>query len=358
MSDPPPIRVDREIRYRRQQRVSPNGPEVDARWSTLRVLIVGLGGTGAPLAAQLVRSGVGALTLLDPDTVDESNLARQSLYTSGDAQASRSKVSAALVELSKIGGRTALDGRAIALTPSNADTWVEGVDLVIDATDHLPARLWIDQSCRALRRPWIHLAAIEDRYRVIGFLHPQGPCFRCYCPEIPPPEVLGTCETRGVLPMTTQLAAAHGAAFAWRAVQDPLTAEDACPALDGRVGEIAPRSFRLPRDPDCPGCGTPSMSSRDSTDSLRLLCGSSRAEGWRDGSQRSLEAQLGTEWRVDDVNRGKSWLRVSRESMSATLFEDGRVHFGPVENLDEAKRLWQELFPPRDLGRSRPPRPS
>ena len=338
---------DPNARYRRQQSVTPAGHSIDDRWANTRVLIVGVGGTGAPLASQLVRSGVGSITLLDPDTVDETNLARQTLFFSSDAEAGRTKVSAALEELARIGGRTDLRGEAIALTPRNAESWVDRVDLVIDATDHLPARLWIDAACRTVRRGWIHLAAIEDRYRVIGFLHPDGPCFRCYCPELPPAETLGTCESRGVLPIATQLAASHGAAMVWRAVANPVGADDPAPFLDGRVGDLAPRAAALPRDPECPGCSIPPDAPTSSEEPIRLLCGSPRAEGWRDGSPETLVEQLGPEWQVEEKKSGFGFIRASREESTATLFEDGRVQFGPVGDLAGAERLWRELFPPQ-----------
>ena len=120
-------------RYRRQAAVGAGGARVDALLAALRVLVVGAGGTGAPLLQLLARAGVGELRVIDPDTVSPTDLARQVLYHDVDAREGRPKVEAALEELRRIGGRTRVSGDALALHPRNAEALVEPFDLVFDA---------------------------------------------------------------------------------------------------------------------------------------------------------------------------------------------------------------------------------
>lgn len=341
-------------RYERQRRVGSNGAGADDRLAALRVLLVGAGGIGAPLAIGLVRAGVGHLRIVDPDVVAETDLPRQPLYFPEDARAGRPKVEAALTELARIGGRTRLEGSAVALTPRDSRSLIGEVDLVVDATDHLPAREWIDDACGELGVPWIHTAAIGDSYRVIPFLSPGPPCFRCYLPEPPPLDILGTCESAGVLPVATALAAAHAIAVLWAWLAGRDGDDESVPGtrrvLVGRVG-TAPRELRLRRDPACPVCAgeRPVFAS-----GLRLLCGKRRAEGWvRLGAAElrsrfadgSVAAERG--WRIREVVGG---LRVERGDEVILLGTDGRLLYGPAEDLASARARLIEVLGPDALG--------
>ncbi|MHC4935726.1 MAG: HesA/MoeB/ThiF family protein [Planctomycetota bacterium] len=324
-------------RYRRQAAVGAGGARVDALLAALRVLVVGAGGTGAPLLQLLARAGVGELRVIDPDTVSPTDLARQVLYHDDDAREGRPKVEAALEELRRIGGRTRLSGGALALHPRNAEALIEPFDLVFDATDHLPARHWIDAACRKLGRPWIHLAAIEASWTVIPFASAIGPCFRCYSPDPIPLSVLGSCETRGVLPPAPALAALHGisALYGWlqaRARGEDPTAAEWTVIRRGEVGTAEVRTSRLERDPACGGCGPASEGAPDER-SLRPICGRTRWEGWSERSlaawRAALERDRTTRWTVEE-SEGR--LRARGGLASLTVFSDGRFLIGPNEN--------------------------
>jgi len=349
-------------RYDRQRRVGPGGRDADDRLARLRVLLVGAGGIGAPLAVGLVRAGVGALRLVDPDVVGETDLPRQVLYFPEDAATGRAKIEAALRELRRIGGRSRLDGRAIALTPRNARDLVDGIDLVVDATDHLPAREWIEDACRELAVPWVHTAALGDEYRVIPFLTPVPPCFRCYLPESPPVAALGTCESEGVLPVATALAAQHALAAIWGWLRgEPEPAPGTRRVLRGRVGATGPREIILRADPRCPTCAR-GAGSGPPRPALRLLCGKRRAEAWvrlgRDDVERRLiassRAREGARglagaahgWRVFDDAAG---MRAERGDEVLTLAPDGRLIYGPAEDLPSARERLLELLGPDAL---------
>ena len=333
-------------RYDRQRKVGTSGARLDERLARTTALLIGVGGTGSPLAASLVRAGIGSLILLDPDTVNETDLARQTLYFSDDAARGATKVTRAVEELGRIGGRTRVEGHPLALTPMNAASWIANVDLVLDATDHLPARGWIDDACRAEGVPWIHLAAIEDRWFVIPFLHPSGPCFRCYSPLDTPVSQLGTCETRGVLPAATQLAAAHGAAAFWSWLGGDEGEADHRTIVRGRIGEPGARVSTLPFDPNCPVCGAARRGS-DAETGFRVICGKSRLEGWSKIDRGALLDRLETavDWQLDP-DRGSDVVRARSAKERLTVFPDGRVIYGPIDDLERAEARVRALITP------------
>lgn len=343
--DRTPRRDEPGERYDRQRRVRGSGAPADDRLAELRVLLVGVGGTGTPIAEGLTRAGVGTLVLLDPDSVAPSNLARQTLFTASDAALGLPKVDAALAALVPIGGRTELSGRAVALTSRNADEWIGTVDLVIDATDHLPVRSVIDRSCRALDRPWIHTAAIEDRFTVVPFLSPGPPCFRCYVPDFPPAAAVGTCESRGVLPPAPQLAAAHALSALWGWISRPKdTPRGTRTVVRGRVGVPGTTTVVLRPDPECPECGSGRRGAADTATVVRPLCGQDRVEAWTDLGAEEAERRL--------VTVGGGWsqetragiLRARNGAERLTLFPDGRVLHGPGRDPEAARHRLEELL--------------
>ena len=331
-------------RYLRTQRVTPAGPHFDRAFRELRVLLVGLGGTGTPIAQALVRGGVGQLTMLDPDSISEADLPRQILYYPEDVEQNLSKCAAAQRELSRIGGRTQIDAHSESLHPGNALHWIEAVDIVIDATDHLPVRGWINEACRTSGRPWIHTAAIEDLAIVLPFWSVGSPCFRCYLPEDPPLSAIGTCESRGVLPAATQLAAALAVSALYGWICEPDTTRRSDVRLTrARVGDSTSKVSTLSADPTCPVCG-PSPSSLPGAGQFRAVCGQSRLEGWTERSPETLVSQL--------LGRNEGWeIRVERSIARARLgeetlvvFPDGRVIYGPLDDLRKSEARLQNLI--------------
>ncbi len=331
-------------RYIRTQRVTPAGPDFDRVFSELQVLLVGLGGTGTPIAQALVRGGVGELTMLDPDSISEADLPRQILYYPEDVEQNLSKSAVAQRELSRIGGRTRINAHSESLNPGNALRWIEAADVVIDATDHLAARGWINEACRTSGRPWIHTAAIEDLAIVLPFWNVGSPCFRCYIPEDPPLSAIGTCESKGVFPATTQLAAALAVATLHRWICAPNDAEGSDVLLTrARLGDSTPKVSTLTSDPACPVCAPGSSSLRNSGQ-FRAVCGQSRLEGWTERSPETLASRLlgrNEGWEVQ-VERSITRARLGEESL--VVFPDGRVIYGPLSELCTSEDRLQSLI--------------
>lgn len=146
-------------RYSRQTMLPEIGPEGQERLCSARVLIVGLGGLGAPVATYLAGAGVGHIALCDPDTVSLSNLQRQTLYAEADL--GKPKAECALRRLRELNGEIELAAVPEGITPGNARRLVAGCDLVVDCTDNFATRYLIDDTCAAVGRPWVYGAIGE-----------------------------------------------------------------------------------------------------------------------------------------------------------------------------------------------------
>lgn len=150
-------------RYARQLILPGLGEDGQLRLARSRVLIVGLGGLGAPVTLYLAGSGVGHLGLCDPDVVSLSNLQRQVLYTEGDV--GRPKTECALNAVKTLNSEVDCAVVSQGLTSDNALELIESYDLVIDCTDNFATRYLIDDVCAATSTPWLHAA--------IGAMHGQ-----------------------------------------------------------------------------------------------------------------------------------------------------------------------------------------
>lgn len=237
-------------RYARQIALAEVGERGQARLRDARVLLVGLGGLGCPAAQFLATSGVGRLVLNDFDTVDETNLPRQILFTQADVGAP--KVAAAKarltalnpeVNVSLVGER--LDAEALAAA-------VRGVDVVLDGTDNFATRFAVNRACVAERVPLVSGAAVRLEGQIAVFTNRGGgPCYSCLYDD--EDEWLGNCQGNGVL---APVPGVIGTLMATEALKLVLGLESALHdrllLWDARRGEW--QSVGLRRDPDCEVC--------------------------------------------------------------------------------------------------------
>lgn len=158
---------DPAIRYARQTMLPEIGPEGQRRLAASSVLLVGVGGLGSPAALYLTGAGVGRLGLADPDTVSESNLQRQVLYT--ESQIGRPKPAAARERLAALSSSTRFDLHPEGLTAENARELVAAYDLVVECCDNFATRYLLDEACAEVGRPWV--------YGSIGAFHGQVSLF-------------------------------------------------------------------------------------------------------------------------------------------------------------------------------------
>lgn len=146
-----------------------------------RVLIVGAGGLGSPVAAYLAAAGVGTIGLVDDDIVDLSNLHRQILFSEGDL--GLPKVEAAARRLKASNSGTVVEIHHERLGPASAEELISAYDLVVDCSDNFATRYAINDACLLLGRPFVYGSIYRFEGQVSVFCQPGGPCYRCLFPE-------------------------------------------------------------------------------------------------------------------------------------------------------------------------------
>lgn len=217
-----------------------------------RVLCIGTGGLGSPIALYLAAAGVGTLGLVDADTVDFSNLQRQILH--GTKDVGRSKLHSARDRIADVNPNVQVELHEALFTSANARQIAERYDLVIDGTDNFPTRYLSNDICVFLKKPNIYGSIFRfDGQCTVFAPHLGGPCYRCMFPEPPPPGMVPSCAEGGVLGV---LPGVIGVMQAIEAVKLILGIGE---SLLGRLIHFDAlkmkfREFKLRRDPKCLVC--------------------------------------------------------------------------------------------------------
>lgn len=192
-----PLTAEQLTRYRGHLALCEIDLAGQQRLARSRVLIVGAGGLGSPVALYLAAAGVGTIGLLDADTVSLSNLQRQIIHTTADV--GRPKVESASAKLRAINPGIEVEAMQRMLTADNAAGIMEGYDLVMDCTDNLPTRLLINDTCVRLGKPMVFGAV--SRFSGQVFSHVAGSaCYRCiFDPSTADPEADLPCTVNGIM---------------------------------------------------------------------------------------------------------------------------------------------------------------
>lgn len=240
------------LRYSRQIML----PEIDVagqqKLLSATVLVIGLGGLGAPVSMYLTAAGVGKLILVDHDTVDVSNLQRQIVHR--DDAVGRAKVESAAATLRALRPDVALELVAERLTGAALAAAVASADVVVDATDNFRIRYELNDACLAARVPLVSGAAIrfEGQVAVFDPRRDDSPCYRCLYPE--GSDAALNCSENGV---AAPVVGIIGCVQAMECLKLLIGAGETLAGhllvLDAKYMEW--HKFRLPRRPDCTACG-------------------------------------------------------------------------------------------------------
>ena len=184
-------------RYSRHITLPEVGMEGQKKLKAAKVLVVGVGGLGCPVALYLAAAGVGTIGMVDYDVVDESNLQRQILY--GVTQKGQPKLDAARERLQNLNPHIKINLHPVALTSMNALDIVKDYDMVLDGTDNFPTRYLVNDACVMTGKPNIYGSIYRFDGQVSVFNYEDGPCYRCLYPSPPPPGLVPSCAEGGVL---------------------------------------------------------------------------------------------------------------------------------------------------------------
>jgi molybdopterin/thiamine biosynthesis adenylyltransferase/rhodanese-related sulfurtransferase len=241
------------VRYSRHILLPSVGEEGQRKLKQSRVLLVGAGGLGSPVALYLAAAGAGNIGLVDFDRVDLSNLQRQILH--GSAAIGSSKIGSARDRLRDINPNVHIESHETRLTSANAIDIARGYDLIVDGTDNFATRYLLNDTSVLLGIPNVYGAVHRFEGQVSVFGAPGGPCYRCLFREPPPPELVPSCAEGGVLGVVPGLV---GTIQAAEAIKLLLGIGE---SLAGRLLTIdamtmAFRTIEIQQDPECPACGT------------------------------------------------------------------------------------------------------
>jgi molybdopterin/thiamine biosynthesis adenylyltransferase/rhodanese-related sulfurtransferase len=244
---------DEILRYSRHLIMPEVGMEGQLKLKAARVLCIGAGGLGSPLALYLGAAGVGTLGLVDFDVVDYTNLQRQIIHTTADV--GRKKLDSAADKLKAINPLINLRTFDTRLSSDNALDLFRDFDIIADGTDNFPTRYLVNDACVLTGKPNVYGSIFRFEGQASVFATEKGPCYRCLYPEPPPPGLVPSCAEGGVLGILPGLVGVIQATEVIKLILgkgEPLIGR--LLLVDALAMKF--RELKLRKNPDCPVCGT------------------------------------------------------------------------------------------------------
>jgi sulfur-carrier protein adenylyltransferase/sulfurtransferase len=244
--------AEQSLRYARHTMLPELGDAGQIKLLKSKVLLLGAGGLGSPVGLYLAAAGVGTIGFVDDDTVDASNLQRQIIHSSD--RIGMAKVESAAAAIAKLNPDVKVIQHKTRLDSSNVLDIIKDYDLIVDGVDNFPTRYLINDAALKLRKPVVDGSIYRFDGTVTTFLPWSGPCYRCFYPEPPPPDMAPSCQEAGVLGM---LCGVIGSLQAVEAVKvllgigKPLGGRQL--VFDALAMKF--REFKRPHDPTCRVCG-------------------------------------------------------------------------------------------------------
>ncbi len=250
----PPVELDSDeiLRYSRHLIMPEVAMEGQKKLKAAKVLAIGAGGLGSPLALYLAAAGVGRLGIVDFDVVDFTNLQRQIIHST--ANVGRSKLDSARERIAEINPYVRVDAHETALSSENALELFSDYDIVVDGTDNFPTRYLVNDACVLLGKPNVYGSIFRFEGQASVFYAKEGPCYRCLYPEPPPPGLVPSCAEGGVLGVLP------GIIGVMQAIETVKLILGRGESLIGRLVlfdalAMRFRELKLRKNPSCPICG-------------------------------------------------------------------------------------------------------
>jgi adenylyltransferase/sulfurtransferase len=329
-------------KYSRQMLFAGIGPEGQQQLLASRAAIVGCGAIGAAAANLLVRAGVGYLRIIDRDFVEPSNLQRQTLFDESDALNVLPKAVAAERKLRSINSSVAIEGVVADLTPHNAESLLDGVELLLDGTDNFETRFLINDVAVKSGRPWIYAAAVASYGLTMAIRPGATACLACLLESGTATQGLEeTCDTIGVIGPIVNLISSVQVAEALKFLSGQpealLGRLFSCDIWTGRM-----QSIGVARHPECRACSRRDFTYLAGEVQPRItMCG-------RDSVQiheRARALDLGALYArlkplADDVRQNDFLLRFRIAPYEMTVFADGRAILKGTKDPAVARSLY------------------
>src|ERR1700726_350802 len=244
---------DEILRYSRHLIMPEVGMAGQQKLKAARVLCIGTGGLGSPLALYLAAAGVGTLGLVDFDVVDYTNLQRQIIHSTADV--GRKKLDSAADKLKAINPFIDVQTFDTRLSSENALELFRDFDIIADGTDNFPTRYLVNDACVLTGKPKVYGSIFRFEGQASVFAAEDGPCYRCLYPEPPPPGLVPSCAEGGVLGILPGLVGVMQATEVIKLILgkgEPLIGR--LLLIDALSMKF--RELKLRKNRDCPVCGT------------------------------------------------------------------------------------------------------
>ncbi|HEX8465158.1 MAG TPA: molybdopterin-synthase adenylyltransferase MoeB [Abditibacterium sp.] len=301
------------MRYGRHLIMPEVGVTGQEKLKAAKLLMIGAGGLGSPAGLYLAASGIGEITILDPDTVDVSNLQRQILHDSSSVGVP--KVESAQKRMNEVNPFVKINAIQDSVSTENVMQLVAEHDIVVDGTDNFETRYIVNDACVLNKKLNVYGSIFRFDGQSTVFCDPNGPCYRCLYPEPPPPGMVPSCAEGGVLGILPGVVGTIQATEAIKIIMgvgQPLIGR----LLIYDALAMSFRTLKVRKDPDCPICSAhPTITSLLPASEYQHLCG-------------ITEADLG----ADPASIEQISVR-----NAAPLLQDGKTQFIDVRSPEE----WQ-----------------
>ena len=239
-------------RYSRQLLLPEIGKEGQSRLKQAKVLIVGAGGLGSPVAIYLATAGVGTVGIIDPDQVELTNLHRQIIHSTPDI--GKPKVVSAKEKIFQLNPEIKVVTYPGRFTAQNALKIIQNYDLIVDGTDNFPTRYLINDACVLSGKPFIFGGVFRFEGQCSVFAFENGPCYRCLFENPPQPGQVPSCTEAGVLGVLPGIIGLLQANEAIKIIcQIGETLKERLLIFDGLTTQF--REIQIKKNPDCLICG-------------------------------------------------------------------------------------------------------
>ncbi|WP_186576394.1 MoeB/ThiF family adenylyltransferase [Aquibacillus kalidii] len=332
-------------RYSRQTLFKPIGSSGQENIVNSHVLIIGCGALGSANAEALVRAGVGRVTLIDRDYVENSNLQRQQLYTEKDVLGQLPKAIAAKRHLSLINASVEVTAHVMDATSHSLEPILNDVDVVIDATDNFDIRFIMNDLIHKHNIPWIFGSCVGSTGMSYTVLPKETPCLHCLLAAAP---MFGaTCDSVGIISPAVQMVVAHQVTETLKLiVMDRSSLRNKLVTFDLWNNHYQTIKVGRAKKTDCPTCGEnptyPYLNYEVQT-KTEVLCGRNTVQirsGLKEQSLESLAKQLE---KIGPIKLNPFLLSIEYRTYRIVFFKDGRTFIHGTNSIEDAKRIYYQL---------------
>lgn len=331
-------------RYSRQTLFAPIGIEGQRKLANKHVLIIGAGALGTGNAESLVRAGVGRLTIVDRDYVEWSNLQRQQLYEEQDALRCLPKAIAIKEHLHKINSDVEIETHILDVTPLELEHLIEGVDLIIDATDNFDIRMIINDVSQKHNLPWIYGSCAGSYAISFTIIPKETPCLHCLMEDVP----IGgmTCDKTGIIQPAVALVVVQQTAEALKILTENRHAlRKKLVSFDVWNNQQSAIDVSRLKKENCSSCGlNPSYPFLAFKNQMKtaVLCGKNTVQIRPANNQKRDLSLLAQELSSlgGKVEQNPFLLSFTMEHVRLVIFQDGRTLVHGTDDIIEAKKIY------------------